>query len=439
MRSLRLAVLAALALPAFALGASAQNRDHKGLVFAEGAGWISPVEAAAKGCVEYERRWVTKATAAKYASWEKEDKKRADWASAWKTDSRHYRITTNVPRYVVEGELKPFLDALYEVYADVFKRDFGLSGKGANKKFIRIHSGYPDYAISEGSEGSPRPRSNPGFIIGGSELVCFYEETDPAAFYSTVFHEGAHQFVHAMLPGANLPLWLHEALATYFEGCVYSRATRKITVDHFPHDRIAHAQAILRAAPEGEKGLAEKLFMNVPDSKFEAEHYALAWSFVYYLTHMDDGKNKEKFAKFLRATNGTGAKPISEVFEETTKLELDELQAGWREFVLSLTVPPLPRWAILEVSGNDDPQADVRTDDVVWSVGDREIYGPAEFDDAWAARSKDIPTKLVLVRQTPAKPPLDYTEAFVTTYVRPTSAARIEVRASVPRDYNLRD
>lgn len=439
-------LLAAALLSLIASLAAAQNRDHPGLVFADGLGWVTPVEATAKGYVEYERRWMTKAAAAKCATWEKEraNKKSADRANAasatpltWKTESKHYRITTNVPRFIVENEIKPFLDALYGVYGDVFKKDFGLSGKGANKKFIRIHHGYESYAVNEADSDGPPPRTTPGFILGGSELVCFYEDTDPAGFYSTVFHEGAHQFVHAMLPGANLPLWLDEALATYFEGCVYSRATKKITVGHFPHDRIAHAQELLRAAPEGDG--AETLFMNVPDAGFEAEHYALAWSFVYYVTHTENGKHKDKFAKFLRATNGTGAKPISEVFEETTKLDLAELQRGWREFVLSLTVPPLPKRVFLEVSGNDDPPIDVKTGDVVWSVGDVEIFDSKAFTDAWENRSKDLPTKLVLVRRTDAPQPIDYTESFVTTHVRPESRVKIGVEATVPRDFNLRD
>jgi len=177
-------MLAVLALT-LALAAPVQNRAHPGLVPLGDGEWGTPAQAAEKGMVQHGGQWFPKELERDLRKWAKEDAKGLTWKDAYRTKSKYYRIETNVPRWRMELEIKPFLDALFETYKRVFAEDFGLSGKAAGNKDIRIYDGFNAYSVNEPDGDRPRPRTNPGFIVGGSVLVVYYDETDPGVFYRT--------------------------------------------------------------------------------------------------------------------------------------------------------------------------------------------------------------------------------------------------------------
>jgi hypothetical protein len=427
-------MLAALVL-GLVLVAPPQNRSQPGLVHLGNAEWGTPAEAVARGLVRYGDRWVPKALEKDLRKWEREDAKGLDWKDAYKVKSKYYRIETNVPRHVVELEIKPFLDALFETYQRVFADDFGLSGKAAGNKDIRIYDGFQAYSVNEPDGGRPRPRTNPGFIVGGSVLVVYYEETDPGVFYSTVFHEGAHQFFLSLLPGASPPKWLNEALATYFEGCTYSRATGAITPGFVSHDRLVSAQGALRKHPERS---AQEFFLDVPDADFQGLEYAMAWSFVHYLIHRPGDDSRARFARFVRATNGAGAKPAAEIFAEATGEDLLALLPGWREHVLSLQAPPAIHWAALVVS-KAAPEEDLRSRDLVWSFDGVEVFSARQFAELWKNRATDRALEVVVVRCEPDFHSDASTRRFVRTTLQPGSAIRLTAQGELERHGGLSD
>lgn len=424
---------ALLVLLAAAPSAAAQNRDHPGLVPLGDGAWGTPDEARERGLVEYRGRWFPEKLEKQLAKWERLDAKGLAWEDAYKERTKYYRVTTNVPRFLFHLEIAPFLDALGDTYTEVFERDFGLKGKAVKNKDLRIYGSFEEYSLHEGESGAGRPRNNPGFIVNGAELVVFYEETDPALFYATVFHEGAHQFFLSLLPGASLPIWLDEALATWFEGGTYSRATQTITFDDIPPSRLLFAQSLLAES----SGTPEELFMSVPQSSFRADHYALAWSFLHYLLRRPGEDNAKQFARFLDEANGSGVKPIPEVFAKATGEDLSELAQGWRAHVEALKAPESSvQWVSLKVESTDE---DVRDGDLVWSVDGHEVYGPDQFEDLWRARSKEHPTELVLVRCDPAFGHPHAKHAFVRTSIAPDSKASIRADGGYSRHANLRD
>ena len=431
--------LFAVCLGVVASTGTAQNQNHPGLVSLGGGDWGSVEEAQAKGLIHYQGRWLDPKLKKKLAKWEKADAKGLEWENAYRSDTKNYRVTTNVPRFIVELEIKPFLDELYNTYVEVFKRDFGLKGKAAKNRWIKIYHGFEDYTAHEASEsGRATTRMNPGFIAGGDELVVFYEETDPAQFYGTVFHEGAHQFFHSMLPGADLPTWISEGLATYFEGCTYSRATQQITAGFLPPTRLMLARGIL-AKERGEKeGLAGRLFMNHTQAQFGGEEYALAWSFIYYLVNRPTKNPQKKFAAFLQELNGSGTKPIEAVFKKAAKEELAEVEKGWRDFVLGLGTAEAPHWVIL---GATDAGAgeDLRDGDKVWSVNGAEIYGLGGFGAAWEARPTDRAFEVTVVRCTPGPMDPQASHSFVTVSIEPGSKLTLRAASSVTRSSALSD
>jgi len=427
-------MLSALALVLFSTPPP-QNRDHPGLVHVGNGEWVTPAQALERGFIRHRDQWFQKSVEKDLKKWEKEDAKEGlDWKHNYNTKSKYYRIETNVPRYRTELEIKPFLDALFETYLRVFEEDFGLSGKAVKNKDIRIYAGFHDYSVNEPEDGKPRPRTNPGFIRGGSELVVFYEETDPGEFYSTVFHEGAHQFFISLLPGASPPKWLNEALATYFEGCSYSRATNTITPSFVETERLTYAKAALRSGTK----TAQELFMSVPDDKFAGLEYALAWSFVHYLIHRPGEESRARFARFVQLTNGSGAKPAAELFLEATGEDLNALIPGWRDHVLALKMPREIKWAQLSVT-KAAPEEDLRTKDFLWSFDGVDVFSAKQFNDFWKNRPTDRPLEVVVVRVEPGPDADAPSRRFVHVTLQPTSTIVLRAQAELERKGGLSD
>lgn len=414
-----------------AAAAPAQNRDHPGLVPIGEGQWGTPAHARERGLSEYRGRWLPKKLEKELRRWEREDEKGLDWKDAYRTKSKYYRIQTNVPRYLIELEIKPFLDELFATYARVFERDFGIEGKAAGNKDIRIYSGFEAYSQNEGG----RPRSNPGFYVDGSMLVMYYDDTDPSVFYMTVFHEGAHQFLRSLLPASEPPIWLTEALAAYFEGCTYSRASGKITPGFIPAERLDVARSLLRGDPSASP---EDLFLNVPKERFRGREYALAWSFVYYLIHRPVKDAHERFARFVRELNGSGVKPAAEVFEQTTGERLADVQAGWREYVLALQAPGEITWVVLDVA-QTGPGEDLRTDDLLWSFDGVEVFGARQLHELWSARAKDRALDVIVVRCEPSRDAPDAPRRFVRATIAPGSAIELRAKGELARRGGLAD
>jgi hypothetical protein len=413
-----------------------QNREHPGLVYLPDGTGGTPAKAAEAGMISYRGQWFDKALEKDLRKWEKEDKKEGlDWKDAYPTKSKFYRIRTNVPRYIVELEIKPFLDELFETYKRVFAEDFGLSGKAAGNKDIVIHNGFNDYSVNEPDDGKPRPRSNPGFIVSGSVLVVYYDETDPGTFYMTCFHEGAHQFFLSLLPGASPPHWLNEALATYFEGCTYSRVTKKITPGFVPTERLIQAKGMLQKDKEK---TAKEFFMDVPRERFLGLEYSISWSFVYYLIHRESENAREHFARFVQETNGAGAKPADELFAKVTGEDLNALLPGWRSFVLALPTPPEIKWLVLNVT-KAGPSEDLHSRDVLWSFDGVEVFSKEQYDGLWKNRPKDRAYEVVVVRCEPDMFSDASTRRFVRVTIQPGSEIVIRPQNAADRQGGLSD
>ena len=391
---------------------------------------VSDLSAQRAGTISYQGREFPARLQSQLTRWEKQDQKVEDWGDAYSTKTKHYRVRTTVPHFIVELEIKPFLDALYDAYVASFRDDFGLTGKGANFKTICIYHGYDEYFAETG-----RPRTNPGYIVNRDELHVFYDDFEPDVFYDTTYHEGAHQFFGAMMPGAELPLWMDEALATWFEGCSWSRSRQEFVVGHYPPNRVRLAKRELSNA--GSDPDPAKLFMDVPKPRFLAGQYALAWSFLVYLVDREGGLGAEKFGALLKALNGSGAKDFADVFAEVSTVPLAEAAAGWKDFVMAMPEPQTATWIIL-ARGDLPAEIDVRSGDRLVSVAGRPIQNQQEFSAAVAelAYTAD-PVQVVCYRKVEGGQ--SYTMQRVETTLQPPQLDELLVRGTEPRKASLID
>ena len=179
-------VLGCVALLWLSSGLLAQPGSHAYRVHVGDGGWVTPEEARARGYMLYMERWVPAKLRSQLRRWERHDARVDGYKDAYRVKSEHYRIKTNAPRMVVELEIKPFLDELYRTYVEVFRRDFGLRAKAADKNHIHIYWGFPSWRDEQGED-----RCMPGFYRPGGPLTVLYDPTDPDDFHNTVFHEGA--------------------------------------------------------------------------------------------------------------------------------------------------------------------------------------------------------------------------------------------------------
>lgn len=399
----------------------AQNFDHPGLVYFNGQ-WGTLELATKSGFEVYGTRLYPAKLMPKLRAWEREDQQRAEQGDDYTLKSKHYQIRTDVPRHVMEHEIRPFLDALYETYVATFRERFGLEGKGTNFKSVQIYNGFGCYHRKTG-----RPRGNPGYIVNFSDLHMLYEDADPGHFYKTAFHEGAHQFFGGLMPGATLPHWLTEALATYFEACTYSRATRKVTFGDVPADRLRFAKMQLAG---NEKPDPMAMFMSVGQEGYTALHYALGWSFLHFLIHTEQGKYGAKFGAVLRRLNGSGAKPFAEVFREIYGEDLAIVSAGWRKHVMALQEPTERQRILLQV-GEIPKEIDLRTGDMLARLDGVEIWAPNQYQSIWLAlQEKKLPFEIVVLRNKPiADFPDEHELVEVSLTVKPEQVVMVHASA----------
>jgi hypothetical protein len=406
-----------LALGSLANSASGQNFEHPGQVFFDGR-WGSPADAVKSGYVPYGTRLLPAKLQSKLRGWEREDGKDGDSTSGYSGKTKHYQLRTNVPRHIVELEIKPFLDALYETYVATFRERFGLEGKGTNFKSVRIYNGFLDY-----HRETQRPRGNPGYIVNFSDLHMLYEDADPGHFYKTAFHEGAHQFFGGLMPGAALPTWLTEALATYFEACSYSRATRKITFGNVPPDRLQFAKMQLAREDNPDP---EAMFMRVQQPQYTALHYALGWSYLHYLIHTEQGRYGQRMGALMKELNGSGNKPFSEVFREVYGEDLAQVSRGWKAHVMGLEDPVDRKRAILQV-GELPKEVDLRTGDMLARLDGVEIWDPTQYQQVWVSlQEKKAPFEIAILRKEPLKDfPDEYELREVQLTVKPEQVVMV--------------
>ena len=160
----------------------------------------------------------------------------------------------------------------------------------------------------------------------------------------TIFHEGFHQFIHNSVP--DMPLWFNEGLAEYFGPSILVDA-RKLRVGTFVREGKVYASRFetIRQAINGETlaPLPLRIFMRQSSREFmqggtrTSINYAQAWSLMHFLLHDPRvaRQGRKVIRSYFKLLKGGATK--DDAFRETFgKLNLDQLDKLWREYVLKL-------------------------------------------------------------------------------------------------------
>ncbi len=329
-----------------------------------------------------------------------EDRKHADWDTAWTKDTDNYGYRTNAGFLVLETSAIA-MEQMNRFYRRFFR--FKEDGGKTPKIEIRIFKNRDEY-LKLGA--NPAPWSGGHFI--GSAVETYIGGTTGKEsirdMYRTLFHEAAHQFVSLAIPF--VPGWLNEAYASFFEGCsILSNGSvdwnKPATHRLFPLAARLD-RGFMTSADDGVKDAAGEWaepqtaptlrIVIAGDYQWGPPWYAPTWGVVYFLYNYRDDKGRAVYRDALHEyaqsfKRGRPKDPIAH-FEEvvlapatSTIKTVDELTPVWRAWLLELRDR-----ATGKSKGEDEL---VRFGDAALERGDKE-QALAFFAEASEGRAQDV-------------------------------------------------
>ncbi|MBA3273925.1 MAG: DUF1570 domain-containing protein [Chthoniobacterales bacterium] len=201
--------------------------------------------------------------------------------------TEHYEIRTDLEPSLAD-DLAKRLEAMHSEYARRLAL-FSTNNVAAQHKVVLMNR--PDdvrrlTGMSAGAAGEFQPANN--------LLAAFLEGQGREELRKTLQHEGFHQFAHAAI-SKNIPLWLNEGLAVYFEegiwtgdgflpGQVPPHRIRTLK-DALDNGRLIPFQKLMKISHE------EWESNMVNDEELSAIQYNQSWAMVYFLVHGSNGND----------------------------------------------------------------------------------------------------------------------------------------------------
>lgn len=238
--------------------------------------------------------------------------------------TKYYIIHTDLdPQGTREAELR--LTLMAEEYA---RRLEGLAGAVRQRLPFFLYSDLKDYYAAGGLPGSIG-------VFTRDRLMAASHPKNPDALWTTVQHEGFHQFVLAAV-GDQIPIWANEGLAEYFSHGVF--CGDRFMVGFIPPARLQRVRDGIREKKF--RPLAEMLVLEHSEwnQELHGANYDQAWSMVHFLAHADKGRYQQAFISYLRdMSRGQSAQRTwNKHFGEDHKA----FQERWAEYWLALPDNP---------------------------------------------------------------------------------------------------
>jgi len=172
-------------------------------------------------------------------------------------------------------------------------------------------------------------------VYMGSRLMAVAHPERPQLTWSTVQHEGFHQFVDAAI-GRSLPIWVNEGMAEYFGEGIFTGD--RFYVGLIPPERLARVR----------EGIRQNRFLSLPEMMclslaqwnraLREENYDQAWSMVQFLAHGDGGRYEQATMGFLRAV--ARQTPWERAWVANFGVDVRSFQKRWEEYWLGLPDNP---------------------------------------------------------------------------------------------------
>lgn len=250
--------------------------------------------------------------------------------------SKCYTIHTNLTR----AEARPFgahMDAVFNEYGRRF------SGFGSDKRdlmplyLFRTQDQYLKFLASHNINAA----NTEGLFFVQPDiqgLATWTQGKSTAHTYSVLQHEGFHQFAFNRI-GPNLPVWINEGIAQYFEDSVM--VGNKMYVGFANERRITSIKSSLAR----KKTLPFDKLLTMTDEKWHdmvvaggwdaGLLYDQSWSMVFFLITAADGKYREAFERYLVLVS-RGVESDAAFEQAFGSDDTEGFRRRWEEFAITL-------------------------------------------------------------------------------------------------------
>ncbi len=216
-----------------------------------------------------------------------------------KYTSRFYVVHTNLTK-AQAVEFGAHMDLVYASFSKQFRALRGKKQRPQNLYLLRSHQDYQQTLRELGFDGTG---TGGVFFWGDRTGLATWVEGKPRNLTLAVLqHEGFHQFAHARL-GAELPVWLNEGLAEYFEHAIVVK--QKVRTGIIDGDRLD----AVRRAVDTNTAIAFDDLLNTTHAQWNGFvtsgvprgglQYAQSWLIVHFLVHGDNGRYRKVFGNYL--------------------------------------------------------------------------------------------------------------------------------------------
>jgi len=174
-------------------------------------------------------------------------------------------------------------------------------------------------------EACPDQADSPAacFYTAGGCVIALYRQSDAQAMLRQVRHEAAHFAV--MERFQEIPPWIHEGLASCFEGGAGCEPPSRAALERLRDD-----------AAEGDEGALADLVDLPAGAPLDLKGYARAWSLTHFLlTQLEDGPAAVR-SYLERVQAGQHA---AEQFADAFGVSPAELAPAWRLYLVRLMAP----------------------------------------------------------------------------------------------------
>lgn len=250
-------------------------------------------------------------------------------------DSRHYIIHTDL----AADDIKPLarhMDAVFAAFKSRFsKADLGRDRR-RGKENLYLFGDRTAYVTHMAQLGIDAANSGGMFFYRGNTggLATWVNDKPRKVTLQTLQHEGFHQFAHRYI-GGQLPLWLNEGLAVYFEQARLVNNKLKIGVAE-PHRISAMRDALEKNTQFDIHSLititSDQWFANMAVPEKGALQYTQSWAICHFLIHANRGRYQRAFDKYLSLISS--GRESDRAFEQAFGTDdYKAMESKWRAYV----------------------------------------------------------------------------------------------------------
>ncbi|HLQ36163.1 MAG TPA: DUF1570 domain-containing protein, partial [Planctomycetota bacterium] len=250
-----------------------------------------------------------------------------NWPRTAEFVSRHYRVRTDLDT-AAAARVADVLESVQVAYG----RALGSGSERRAPFTVYLFAGKAGYSAYLRDIVGELQVHTAGVYCPTLQQLLVYNHANPAIMRATVQHEGFHQYLDSI--GGDVPPWLNEGLAVYFETCVVTNGRLGAAPMRSEH------LATLRA--RGQVALAEFVQRDAGAFYGDAERsYAEAWALVYWLRHGQDAP-PGLFERLFAACR-TEPDALAVITTGFAGQDLGALDAAFRQFVATAGSNPAPR------------------------------------------------------------------------------------------------